>query len=66
MATAARKARKTAGIKFERTPKTPTPLMERSWFAADVRGPVGTKHSLRVQPRSAKKIKRALAARGLA
>lgn len=65
MSTTARKARKRAGVKFERTPKTPTPLMERSWFAALVRGPVGTRHADRVQPRSAAKIKRALKARGI-
>lgn len=33
MGTAARKARKRAGVKFERQPKTGTPLAERSWFA---------------------------------
>jgi len=30
MSTAARKARKKAGIKFTRTPKTPTPVDERT------------------------------------
>jgi pimeloyl-CoA synthetase len=33
MGTAARKARKKAGVKFERQPKTGTPLAERSFFA---------------------------------
>jgi hypothetical protein len=33
MGTAARKARKRAGVKFERKSKTGTPLGERSWFA---------------------------------
>ena len=63
MSTAARKARKRAGIKFERTPKVGTPLLERFWFTQLVYGPAGTKHERRLQPRSAKKIQRAVDAR---
>lgn len=32
MSTQERKARKRAGLKFEREPKTGTPLIERAWF----------------------------------
>lgn len=32
MANTDRKARKRAGVKFERAPKTGTPLIERAWF----------------------------------
>lgn len=65
MSTAARKARKAAGIKFHHEAKTPTPVLERSWFAALVPGPFGTRHSQRPQARSAKKVARALKARGI-
>lgn len=34
MATASRKARKAAGVKFTREPKVGTPVQERSWFAS--------------------------------
>lgn len=43
MSTKARKARKRARIKFEHTPKTPTPVRERSFFALPVPGAAGTK-----------------------
>jgi len=65
MSTTTRKARKRSGEKFQHPTKTPTPLMQRAWFADDVRGPAGTKFSARMQPRSEKKIARALKARGV-
>lgn len=64
MSTTARKARKRAGEKFTRTPKIGTPLLDRAWFAGLVWGPKGTKNESLLGPRSAKKIKAALAARG--
>lgn len=59
MANAGRKARKRAGIKFERTPKVGTPLIERAWFESLLFDP---KNGWR-QP-SAKKRIRALKDRG--
>lgn len=63
MSTAARKARKRAGIKFERKPKVGTPLLERAEFAGMVFGPV--KGRARWHFRSAKKVAAAAAARGI-
>jgi hypothetical protein len=65
MSTAARKARKRAGIKFVRTPKVATPLLERSWFTQMFPGLPGTRSQGQMVPRSAKKIRRALSARGI-
>jgi hypothetical protein len=62
---AARKARKKAGIQFFKEPKTPTPLLERSWFTAVFPGVAGTRNAGKPMPRSKKKIDRALAARGI-
>ncbi|TFC59463.1 MULTISPECIES: hypothetical protein [unclassified Cryobacterium] len=56
MSNTARKARKRAGIKFEKAAKVGTPVMERAWFALanfDAK-------TFEFRPRSAKKIKRAL------
>lgn len=66
MSTAARKARKRAGIKFVHPTKTPTPLLERAWFAALHPGPPHTKLSTRLMPRSPAKVTKALADRGIA
>lgn len=63
MSTAARKARKRAGIKFTKTPKVGTPFLERSWVTALVMHPVSKRYPLGMAPRSAKKIARALKAR---
>ncbi|AWN03387.1 hypothetical protein PBI_COUNT_65 [Microbacterium phage Count] len=60
MATAARKARKRAGIKFEKKAKTPTPPHERSYVTQPVQGPGGTKFENYTQPRSEKKRQRFL------
>lgn len=65
MATAARKARKKAGIPLNKTPKTATPLADRSWFNQILPGAPGTKHAGKYLPRSEKKKARAIAARGL-
>lgn len=65
MSTAQRKARKRAGIQFEKPAKVGTPLQERAWFAGLVMGPQGTRHAGKQQERSAKKKARALAARGI-
>ena len=59
MGNAERKARKRAGLKFERTPKTGTPLIERAWFESLLFDP---KRGWR-QPSTKKRI-RALKARG--
>ncbi|QCG77540.1 hypothetical protein SEA_DIZZYRUDY_43 [Microbacterium phage DizzyRudy] len=65
MATAARKARKRAGIKFEKAPKVPTPVMQRSYISEPVQGPYGTKNAGRRQMRSEKKVDRYLEGRTL-
>lgn len=69
MATAARKARKRAGIKFEKaTPehaKVGTPIHERAWFNAEFPGARGTRHFGTYMRRSATKRGNALLARGL-
>ena len=59
MSTAARKARKIAGIKFEKPAKVATPVAERSWFAI----PIFNARTAEYRPRSAKKVARAMAAR---
>lgn len=58
MATAARKARKRAGIKFEKSAKVGTPLEERAEYYAPVWGAPSTKFQGASMPRSAKKQKR--------
>lgn len=68
MATRDRKLRKRAHREsgystetaYSKPPKTPTPVLERSWFAAPVPGAVGTKHEGSWRPRSKKSIDRAL------
>lgn len=63
MSTTSRKARRRAGIKFERTPKTGTPLTERAWFTELVPGPKGTINEGKMVPRSVRKRAKAFAAR---
>lgn len=58
MATAARKARKRAGIKFEKAPKEGTPFNLRQSYSGPVPGAPGTKYEGTFQPRSAKKRKK--------
>lgn len=58
-----RKARKTAGVKFIRTPKVGTPVQDRAEFNTRVLGNQGTKHAGMPVPRSGKKLARAVAAR---
>ncbi|WP_243063230.1 hypothetical protein [Humibacter sp. RRB41] len=65
MSTAARKARKRGGVKFEHKPKVGTPITERAWFQANVPGAFGTRHSSEFRSRSNKKRAAALEARGL-
>ncbi|MDY7542650.1 MULTISPECIES: hypothetical protein [unclassified Cryobacterium] len=63
MSTAARKARKRAGIKFEKAAKVGTPFKERAWYALpilDIKSAGGWRN------RSAKKLQAALDARGIA
>jgi hypothetical protein len=55
MATAARKARKRAGIKFNKPAKVGTPLEDRSYFTEPVPGAMGTKFAGSLRPRSKKK-----------
>lgn len=62
MATAARKARKAAGVKFTRRPKVGTPVEERSWFAS-ILPPLTLLGAPR--RRSEKARRRALADRGI-
>lgn len=57
MATAARKARKRAGIKFEKKAKVSTPPENRSYVTEPVMGAEGTKYAGTWQKRSAKKVK---------
>jgi hypothetical protein len=59
LSTAERKARKRAGLKFERKPKTGTPLIERAWFESLI---FDAKNGWR-QPSTKKRI-RALKDRG--
>lgn len=65
MSTAARKARKKAGVQFVHPVKVGTPLMERFWFTALLRGERGTRHDQNWLPRSLAKRNRALKARGM-
>lgn len=65
MATANRKARKAAGVKFVATPKVGTPVVERAQFNTQVMGVPGTKNAGRPVNRSSKKLERALADRGI-
>lgn len=60
MSTAARKARKRAGIKFEKAQKVATPPEQRSYVTAPVPGPAGTKFESYQQKRSLKKRTRFL------
>ena len=64
MSTAARKARKRAGIKFSKLPKVGTPFQERSWFNQLVTGFNGRQPAQVPRPRSAQKRLRALRDRG--
>lgn len=57
MSTAARKARKRAGIKHAKKPKTPTPPEQRSYVTGSVPGKGGTKFENYSVPRSEKKVK---------
>lgn len=62
MSTTERKARKRAGVKFERIPKVGTPLTERASFnVSHVWDPVLG----RMRPASVSKRQRALEARGV-
>jgi len=65
VSTAARKARKRAGIKFEHTAKVGTPLQDRAWFNELVLGVKGTRYAGSPVPRSWNKKLRALQARDL-
>ncbi len=68
MSTAARKARKrahresgySAETAYSKPAKVPTPVLDRSWFAALVPGATGTKYEGKLPPRSKKSIDRAL------
>lgn len=60
MATAARKARKRAGIPFTKAQKTPTPPFERSYVTEAVPGAPTTKYQGEYVRRSDKKVKRFL------
>ena len=64
MSNAARKARKRAGIKFEKPAKVGTPLESRKWFAGLVWGSPGTSYDGRLRPRSELKRYRAMDAHG--
>lgn len=65
MSTAARKARKRAGIKFEKQPKVGTPFQDRAWFSQLVTGFNGRQPAALPRLRSAKKRLRALRDRGV-
>jgi hypothetical protein len=65
MANAARKARKRAGIKFEKAPKVGTPIWERFSFYGAVPGAPSTKFAGTHQPRSRKKQVKLLEAHGI-
>jgi hypothetical protein len=64
MSTAARKARKRAGIPFVKAQKVGTPFPERAWFNELVTGFNGRGLATLPRPRSAQKRRRALADRG--
>ena len=64
MSTAERKARKRAGIPFERKAKEGTPFTERTWFNTEF-FVAKMKDGVKWRPRSVKKRNRALADRGL-
>jgi len=64
MSTAARKARKRAGIPFVKAPKVGTPFPERAWFNELVTGFNGRGLASIPRPRSAQKRLRALQDRG--
>lgn len=49
-----------ADTAYSKPVKTPTPVLERSWFAAPVPGAVGTKHEGSWRHRSKKSIEKAL------
>lgn len=63
MSTAARKARKRAGIQFAHAVKVGTPLQDRAWWRELLPGPEGTKNEWVRRPRSWKKREAALNAR---
>lgn len=60
MATAERKARKRAGIKFERTPKEATPRSKRVYVTQPVQSPPGTLYTGKTRYRSPKKVQKYL------
>lgn len=62
MANAARKARKRAGIKFEKAPKVGTPAPFRSYVRNSVPGAPGTKYEGTYRRRSPEKVLRFLEA----
>jgi hypothetical protein len=65
MSTAARKARKRAGIPFAKAPKVGTPFRERAWFSELVTGFNGRDLATIPRRRSAAKRLRALKDRGV-
>lgn len=60
MSTAARKARKRAGIKLVKTPKVGTPPEERSFVTQPVPGAASTKWDGSAVPRSTKAVEKYL------
>lgn len=60
MSTAARKARKRAGIKFEKAPKVATPPQQRSYVLFPVPGADSTKFGGSWRTRSSKKVQQYL------
>lgn len=63
MSTAARKARKRAGIPFTKAQKTPTPVLERSNLTMLVPGAHGTRYAGKWVPRSEKSRERIIGIR---
>lgn len=63
MSTAARKARKRAGIPFTKTPKQGTPLHERYEYNKRVQGAVGTRFLWTMVFRNPRALMQALQAR---
>lgn len=64
MSTAARKARKRAGLPFVREAKVGTPVTERAEFAALIPGAYGTRNAGKLVPRSRRARTRMLVSRG--
>jgi hypothetical protein len=65
MSNTARKARKTAGIKFSKPAKIGTPPEERAYVLNPVMGAPKTRHDGSFQNRSPKKVQKFLEARGI-